>query len=369
MVVHPKRMTMKAAVLKAFGSPLTVETVPDPVLGTGEVIVDVAATKVLAYADDVLSGKRNYPLDLPSIPGPGGIGRVRSVGPDSTHLAVGDWVFCDPTVRSRDDAVAPDILLQGLVAAGDGGQRLQQYFRDGSWAERQRLPTENAIRIGAIDAADAPRWCALGMLLVPYGGLRAVGLQAGETVLINGATGAFGSAGIAVALAMGAASVIATGRNGKVLEDLGRRFGPRLRTVPMLGKEEDDRRRILQAASGPIDVVLDLLPPAAAVSQVRAALLAVRPYGRVVLMGGVGMHGSDDLGLPYAWLMRNCITVRGQWMYRPDAVTRVAGMVRAGLVRLDEFAVTSFDLDQVNEAVAHAAANAGPFQMTVLRPS
>ena len=34
---------MKAAVLKAFGSPLVVETVPAPVLGTGEVIVDVAA--------------------------------------------------------------------------------------------------------------------------------------------------------------------------------------------------------------------------------------------------------------------------------------------------------------------------------------
>ena len=34
---------MKAAILKAFGSPLAIETMPDPVLGTGEVIVDVAA--------------------------------------------------------------------------------------------------------------------------------------------------------------------------------------------------------------------------------------------------------------------------------------------------------------------------------------
>jgi alcohol dehydrogenase len=34
---------MKAAILKAFGSPLVVETMPDPVLGTGEVIVDVVA--------------------------------------------------------------------------------------------------------------------------------------------------------------------------------------------------------------------------------------------------------------------------------------------------------------------------------------
>ena len=47
--------------------------------------------------------------------------------------------------------------------------------------------------------------------------------------------GAFGSAGVAVALAMGAASVIATGRNGQVLEDLVRRFGPRVRNVQIRG--------------------------------------------------------------------------------------------------------------------------------------
>ena len=57
---------MKAAVLNAFGSPLSVETVPDPVLGTGEVIVDVAASGVLSYTDEVLSGARNYQLALPA---------------------------------------------------------------------------------------------------------------------------------------------------------------------------------------------------------------------------------------------------------------------------------------------------------------
>ena len=53
---------MKAAVLNAFGSPLAIETLPDPLLGTGEVIVDVAASRVLAYANEVLSGERKYLL-------------------------------------------------------------------------------------------------------------------------------------------------------------------------------------------------------------------------------------------------------------------------------------------------------------------
>ena len=63
---------MKAAVLRAFGSPLAIETMPDPVIGTGEVIVDVVATRVLSYANEVLSGERKYLLDLPVVPGSGG---------------------------------------------------------------------------------------------------------------------------------------------------------------------------------------------------------------------------------------------------------------------------------------------------------
>jgi alcohol dehydrogenase len=185
--------------------------VPDPVLGTGEVIVDVVATRVLAYAKEVFSGEREYLLGLPAIPGPGAIGRVRAVGPDAAHVAIGDWVYCDPTVRSRDEALSPDILLQGWTARNDGSLRLHKHFRHGSFAEQMRVPTENAIRIGALDKAAAASWCALGTLLVPYGGFAAAKLTVGETVLVNGAIGAFGSAGVAVALAMGASRVIATG--------------------------------------------------------------------------------------------------------------------------------------------------------------
>ena len=93
---------MKAATLLSFGSPLTVGAVPDPVAGTGEVVVDVVATGILPYTADVFSGARKYPLELPVVPGCGAVGRERTAGPDATRLAPGDWVFCDPTVRSRD---------------------------------------------------------------------------------------------------------------------------------------------------------------------------------------------------------------------------------------------------------------------------
>jgi alcohol dehydrogenase len=355
---------MKAAVLKAFGSPLSVETIPDPMLGTGEVIVDVVAAGMLAYAGDVYSGKRQYLLELPMVPGAGGIGRVRAVGPDATRLVAGDWVFVDPTVRSRDDAVVPDIILQGLTAGSPQAFSLQRFYHDGAYAEQMRVPTENAIPIGDIDSADAGRWCALGKLLVPYGGLLAGRLLASETLLVNGATGAFGSGGVAVGVAMGAARIVATGRNATVLADLERRFGGRVRTVQMSGNEEEDRQQIQRAAGGPIDVALDLLPPEAHPSWVRAAVLAIRPYGRAILMGGI----REDISLPYGWMMRYGIEVRGQWMYPREAVHRIVKLVRSSQISLDHVAVTRFPLEQVNEAVAHAAANAGPFKITVVCP-
>jgi NADPH:quinone reductase-like Zn-dependent oxidoreductase len=359
---------MKAAVLKAFGSPLAIETVPAPTLGTGEVIVDVVATRVLSYANEVFSGERGYALDLPVIPGPGGIGRVRATGPDATHLAVGDWVFCDPTVRSRDDAQSPDITLQGWSARGPGALKLQKHFGHGSFAEQMMVPTENAKPIGPIDENDAAKWCALGTLLVPYGGFLAARLQPGETVLVSGATGNFGSAAVAVALAMGAACVVAPGRNESMLKDLARRFGSRVRTVKLDGNEDDDRERMKRVAVGPIDCVLDILPPSVSATVCRAAIMTVRPYGRVALMGGVGMLGGPGLELPYPWIMRNCITIHGVWMYPPEAAVRLVALIRSGLLPIDQFEATCFDLDHANEAVAHAAADAGPFKMTVIRP-
>jgi alcohol dehydrogenase len=355
---------MKAVILRSFGSPLVVDDIPEPVPGTGEVIVDVAASKVLAYAGDVFSGARNYLLTPPVVPGAGCIGRVRHVGPDATTLKEGDWVFCDPTVRSRDNAQAPDIILQGLTAGDERSLRLQKYFHDGSWAERVRVPTENAIPIGTIEPEDAAQWSGMGAYLVSYGGFVEANLRPGEVVVVNGATGSFGSAAVAVALGMGASSVVATGRSQQALDDLVRRFGSRVHPVRMVVEEEVDRRAILDAAPGPIDCVLDLLPPAATPAQFRAALLTVRPYGRVVLMGGL----RSDVAVPYSWLMRYCVTVIGKWMYAREAVPRLIALVRSGQLRLEEFEVKSFGLDEVNDAIAHAAANAGPFKVTALCP-
>ncbi len=113
-----------------------------------------------------------------------------------------------------------------------------------------RVPTENVKRLGAITSAEASQWCALGTLLVPYGGFLAANLQPGETVLVSGATGNFGSAAVSVALAMGAACVVAPGRNDRILADLVRRFGDRVKPVKLTGNESDDCESMKRAAPG-----------------------------------------------------------------------------------------------------------------------
>ncbi|MEZ3501392.1 alcohol dehydrogenase catalytic domain-containing protein [Pantoea sp. KPR_PJ] len=359
---------MKAAVLESFGQPLNVKDVPAPVRGTGEVLVDVVAAPLLSYANEVFSGQRNYILPPPVIPGCGAIGRVREVGPDSARLKPGDWVFCDPTVRSRDNALSPEIVLQGWSARGEGGKKIQRYHLDGAFAEQIRIPTENAIPTGDIDPAEASKWCAIVTLLIAYGGLLAMELRAGETVLVSGATGNFGSSAVLVALAMGAKRVVAPGRNMRVLEDLNRRFGSRVVTLALTGDADRDTQAMRQAAGEPVDAVLDFLPPSAQASVARNAIMAVRPCGRVVLMGGVGMLGGEDLALPYPWIMRNLITLKGQWMYAPQAVHTLVGLIRAGLLDLDHYAVSEFPLAQINRAVDSAAQQSGPFNLTVIRP-
>ncbi|MFE5581478.1 alcohol dehydrogenase catalytic domain-containing protein [Kitasatospora sp. NPDC056531] len=359
---------MRAAVLTEFGAPLTVQEMPDPVAGGGEVVVQVLAGCVPPYAEEVFNGRRNYPLEPPVVPGTGGVGRIVSIGPDATRLRVGDLVWCDCTVRSRDDALTPDITLQGWSSRGDGGARLARHLHDGSFAELMRVPTENVYALPTEAEGDPARWSSLGVYVIPYGGLLAGGLEAGETLLVSGATGNLGSAAVATALAMGAGRVVTPGRNRAVLDLLADRFGPRVRPVQLTGDEDADRTAMSAAAGGPIDMVIDLLPPAAPSSAARAAAMTVREYGRVVLMGGVGMLGGADLALPYPWIMRNSVTVRGQWMYPRSANVGMIRLVASGALDLNAEWVRTFPLDAVNDAVEYAAAHGGPFDRTVLAP-
>jgi alcohol dehydrogenase len=355
---------MKAAILKAFGQPLTIEDIPEPVPGAGEVLVRVLATPVLAYTQEVFSGERVYELMLPLVPGCGAVGVVEKTGPDATRLKPGQLVFCDPTVRSRDDYISPDIMLQGWSARGEGAKVLQAHFRNGAFAEKMLVPLENAIDLGQMDSLDPVKLTWLTSLLVPYGGWLAANLQPGQVAMVGGATGHFGSAGVAVAIAMGAEKVVALGRNQKMLDALVEQFGERVRPVQLSDDEAINSRRIVQAANGPIDCFLDLLGRIRDTTPVRRGIMALRRGGTAVLMGGV----AADVAIPYNYVMQNNLVIRGQYVCPRQAPFLLAGLLRAGLLRLDAFSTHTFPLADVEQAIQYAHDHGGAFHLTALIP-
>lgn len=356
---------MKAAVLKKIGLPLVIENISDPKPNIGEVVVDIISAPVISYAKDVFSGIRKYPFLLPMVPGASAIGRVRELGADATDLKTGDWVYCDPTVRARDKTISPDIMLQGWIAPTEGAKILQKNFPNGSFAERMLLPMENVIKLNLDNLKiDPAKLCVIGALLVPYGGLLASGLQPGETVLISGATGHFGSFGIAVALAMGAGIVIAPGRNTASLAELSKVFGPRVRIVSLTGNEEEDTQKMKDTANGFIDRVIDILPPMEIATPTKAACMSIRSNGSIVLMGGLEI----DLNLPYKHLMRNSITVCGQYMYSRESIIGLLSLIRSELLPLDIFNVEAFELNRINDAIEYAYNQKGLLSMTIVKP-
>ena len=53
-------------------------------------------------------------------------------------------------------------------------------------------------------------------------------------------------------------------------------------------------------------------------------------------------------------------------MYPRTVIPRMVELVRAGLIDLAQFEVTTFPLERANDAVARAASHSSPFELTAL---
>jgi propanol-preferring alcohol dehydrogenase len=84
--------TMKAAVVRAFGKPLTIEEVTIPTPAAGQVLVKVLASGVCHT--DLHAADGDWPVNptLPFVPGHEGAGIVAAVGAGVTRVKEGDPV-------------------------------------------------------------------------------------------------------------------------------------------------------------------------------------------------------------------------------------------------------------------------------------
>ena len=312
---------------------------------------------------------------MPLVIGTSAIGRVAAVGSDATLLTPGQLVYVDSTIRGRDDPSAA--FLSGVHEGFTEGSRKLMHgeWRDSTYAEYVKAPLENCIALNENRLLGRAEEGGLGYsvedlvyiaaLLVPYGGLRDIKLETGETVIVSPATGSFGGAAVKMAHAMGA-RVIAMGRNIDALKGIATSL-ERVEAVPITGDVLADTKELKKF--GTIDAMFDISPPEAAKStHLKSGILALRKSGRVSLMGGI----REDISISHHVVMHNNLQLRGKWMYERDDIGALIKMIEIGALKLGEKAgvkaVGKFTLEEWEKAFDVAAENPGMGLVVVIAP-
>lgn len=189
--------TMKAAVVHTFGQPLSIEHVPVPEPGPGEVLVKIVATGVCHT--DLHAADGDWPVKptVPFIPGHEGAGVVAAVGPGVTHLKEGDAVGI---AWLHDACGGCEYCMTGWETLCEQ-QHDSGYSVNGSFAEYAIGAADYVARLpDNVDfAAMAPILCAG---VTTYKGLKETEAKPGEWVAISG-IGGLGHVAIQYAKAMG----------------------------------------------------------------------------------------------------------------------------------------------------------------------
>ncbi|MCP2014650.1 NADPH2:quinone reductase [Deinococcus sp. HSC-46F16] len=214
---------MRAVTCTAFAEPeaLSVQTVPDPTPGPGEVVLRVEAAGV-NYPDALMvMGQYQVKPPLPFTPGAEAAGTVAAVGEGVTHLRV--------------------------------GQRVAAFTGTGAFAERLLAPA-NAVMplpdgVGTEVAAGLP--LAFGTTM--HALVDRANLQPGETLLVLGAAGGVGLAAVMIGKALGARVIAAASSEEKLA--LCREHGAD-ETLNYTSEDLRERVKALTDGQGP-DVIFD----------------------------------------------------------------------------------------------------------------
>ncbi|MGO8790536.1 MAG: quinone oxidoreductase family protein [Terriglobia bacterium] len=184
-------------------------------------------------------------------------------------------------------------------------------------------------------------------------------LTAGETVLVNGATGTAGRLAVQIAKYMGARKVVATGRNAEALKALSR-LGADV-TIP-LGDGGDAFEDALKEQFGGdgIDVVLDYLWGQSAERIIIAGAKAGKDAVPIRFVQ-IGSMSASSITLPGAALRSSAITLMGSGLgsIPVDRLVKSIGeLMQATVPGGFEIATQTFPLSEVEHV--WAAANTMP---------
>jgi NADPH:quinone reductase-like Zn-dependent oxidoreductase len=309
---------MKAAVIGRLGAAPypTAWTDPSPAAGN-HVLVKVEAAALNAVDLHIAAGHhRAGPPQLPYVPG------IETVG----------TIVAGPDQGLRVRVAVP----AGLVPGVNGGMA-------------ELLLTDRATCIPVPDGLDSIAAAAIGVVGTSADlSLRRAGIQAGESVLVLGATGPLGTAFLQLARLAGAKRVIAAGRNPGRLAQV-----PAADGVAVLGEEPLSEQ--LASLGGPVDLVVDpVWGPWA-----EPALACLKPGGRYL---NVGAAAGDGTAFHVEWLRAAQLTLIGFSATRAEpadiiaSYQHVAALAAAGSLALP---TATYPLDEATQAWEAQASSPG----------
>lgn len=345
---------MKAAVCRAFGTPLVIEDLELGPAGPGEVRVKLAACAIchsdIHYMEGAWGG------DLPAVYGHEAAGVVTEVGPGTTGLALGDHVvvtlirtcgschYCAQGEHVLCEGKFP-IDTRGPIRTRDG-KPVKQGLRAGAFAEEVVIDASQVVVIPKDIAFDVASLLGCGVITGVGAVTNTAKVPAGSAVAVIG-TGGVGLNCIQGAAISGAHQIVAVDLSDTKLA-AARTFGATHGVNP--GRE--DAAAGVRAATGGrgADFVFVAVGVKKAIEQ---GFSLMRRGGTLCIVGmpATGTTTSFD-PVDFADAGQHMIGSKmGSTRLRID-VPKLVDLYRQGRLKLDELITNRYPLECINEGIA-----------------
>ena len=278
------RSRMRAALVNAFDKPPSFGSfAPPPAPSPSDVLIKVSAVAIAPAVRMSAAGLLYTPgVKFPFVPGLDGVGHLVEKPSSRVYFAfpAGQGTLSETVVMPRSNVIpVPDGLSDAEAAA--------------------------------IVNPAASSWTAL---------TRRTKLRRGETVLVNGATGAAGRLAVQVAKHLGAGRIIATGRNVQRLEEARALGADEL--IVLDGSKEEMVARFKAVVLSGVDVVLDYLWGASA-EQILTACLGTgsrKEVSRRIRFINIGVSSGLNITMPATPLRTSNLEILGSGLgSEPDS--------------------------------------------------
>jgi len=317
---------MKAAVVTAVGGPWEIQSVPDPKIEAGQVLVKMHASGI-CYSD-VYETLGQMPGAFPRIIGHEPVGEIVAVGAGVTTRKVGDRVGtawtqatcgrCEWCLRGRTNFCTTDPKITGINVPGGHAEFMPMY-----------ADTTTLIPDGLSYEQAAPLFCA-GYTV--WSGLRLAAPAPHERVAVLG-IGGLGHLAVQYAKAAGFETIAISHSPDKD------------KFIRELGADEIVRDGKSLLAAGGADIVLSTTNSVPAMSD---SVNGLRPDGRLVIMGA----GGEPLALSTITLLSKRIRVIGSSQNGREYLYEALDYAAKGKVKV---IAETYKLDEAPKAYARVA--------------